>query len=189
MSLGLWIGGLMLFFIIPVKTPQNAQLSRGKIVFGRYFVLGTFGICEALAITGGALLLGVEAVNVPIFMLFACVLSLTFLGIFQLVHLLAGDLVSKAICIIVAIVQIAAAGGTFPVELTSPFFMAIHPYLPLTYSIDGFREIISGGNWSGLLGTTGIFAIILVCAWGLSLLVCKRKTERAVVGEAVEAKA
>jgi YhgE/Pip-like protein len=183
MSLGLWIGALMLFFLIQVRSPQAAGLSRAQNVFGRFIVYGTFGIAEVLAITGGALLLGVEVVSIPVFMLFAWVVSLVFVGIMQLVHLLFSDLVSKAICVILAILQISAGGGTFPVDLTGSFFVAIHPFLPFSYSIDGFREIISGGNWQSLSATVGILLAVLVVTWVLSLIACKwrLKSETEVV--------
>jgi putative membrane protein len=178
MSIGLWIGSLMLFFVIRVKPSKAAQMSRSQIVFGRYINYLSFGIIEALAITGGALWIGIEVTNIPIFMLFACLVSLVFLGIIQFVHLLFGDLVSKGLCVILVILQVSAGGGTFPVELTRPFFVAIHPFLPFSYSIDGFREIISGGNWQSLIATGLILFSILIGVWILSLLCCKRRSKR-----------
>jgi putative membrane protein len=179
-SIGLWIGALMLFFIIGVRPVDASKLSRPKIVFGRFIVYATFGIIEAIAITGGALFLGVEVTNIPIFMLFACLISLVFIGIIQLIHLLFGDLVSKGISVILVILQVAAAGGTFPVDLTKPFFIMIHPFLPFSYTIDGFREIISGGNWQSLFASTTILLVLLIVTWALSLIGCKRRLKKEV---------
>jgi putative membrane protein len=174
MSMGLWIGALMLFFLIPVQPPQAAQLSRVQIVWGRYIVYATFGALEALVITGGALLIGVEVISIPVFMLFAGFLSLVFIGIIQFIHLLLGDLMSKGLCVILVILQVSAAGGSFPVDLMGSFFIKIHPFLPFSYSIDGFREIISGGNWPALSITVAILLSLLVVTWILSGLSCKR---------------
>jgi putative membrane protein len=124
--------------------------------------------------------LGVEVMNIPIFMAFACLISLVFIGIIQLIHLVFGDLISKAISVILVILQIAAAGGTFPVDLTKPFFIMIHPFLPFSYTIDGFREIISGGNWPSLFASASILLAVLIVTWMLSLIGCKRQLKQEV---------
>jgi putative membrane protein len=98
----------------------------------------------------------------------------------QLLHLVFGDLVSKAISVILVILQIASAGGTFPVDLTNPFFIMIHPFLPFSYTIDGFREIISGGNWQSLFVSASILLVVLIVTWMLSLLGCKMQLKQEV---------
>jgi putative membrane protein len=89
-----------------------------------------------------------------------------------------GDLISKGISVILVILQIAAAGGTFPVDLTKPFFILIHPFLPFSYTIDGFREIISGGNWQSLFASASILLVVLIVTWMLSLISCKRQLKQ-----------
>jgi putative membrane protein len=43
------------------------------------------------------------------------------------------------------IFQLTASGGTFPTELTQGgLFMALHPFMPFTYSVNALREAISG---------------------------------------------
>ena len=43
------------------------------------------------------------------------------------------------------ILQLAAAGGTYPAPILPEFFAAIHPFLPMSYLIDAFRVVVSGG--------------------------------------------
>ena len=43
------------------------------------------------------------------------------------------------------ILQLAAAGGTYPAAILPGFFAAIHPFLPMSYLIDAFRVVVSGG--------------------------------------------
>ena len=52
--------------------------------------------------------------------------------------------VGKAIAVVIMIVQVAGAGGTFPVELLPEFFQAINPYMPFTFCINAMRECIGG---------------------------------------------
>jgi uncharacterized phage infection (PIP) family protein YhgE len=56
----------------------------------------------------------------------------------------------------------------------------IHPFLPFSYTIDGFREIISGGNWQSLFVSASILLVVLIVTWMLSLISCKRQLEQEV---------
>ena len=46
---------------------------------------------------------------------------------------------------VLLMLQLGGSGGTFPMEVTMKFYNAIHWYLPMTYSILGLRNGISGG--------------------------------------------
>lgn len=46
--------------------------------------------------------------------------------------------------IVFLVLQLSGAGGTFPIELSSPFFQAINPFLPFTYAIAAMREAVGG---------------------------------------------
>jgi putative membrane protein len=48
----------------------------------------------------------------------------------------------KAIMIILLVLQLSWSWGTFPVEMSDPFFQTINPYLPFTYAIKAMRESI-----------------------------------------------
>ena len=77
-----------------------------------------------------------------------------------------GD-IGKFLALIVLVLQLAAAGGTFPIETIDKGFQAISPYLPMTYSIKLLREILvpTASNYKGtyigiLLGITIVTMII-----------------------------
>lgn len=52
--------------------------------------------------------------------------------------------VGKVIAVILLVLQVAASGGTFPIEVTSKFFQTINPLLPFTYAIGAMRESVAG---------------------------------------------
>ncbi len=52
-----------------------------------------------------------------------------------------GD-IRKFLALIVLVLQLAASGGTFPIETINKGFQVISPYLPMTYSIKLLREIL-----------------------------------------------
>ena len=41
--------------------------------------------------------------------------------------------------------QLSSTGGTYPAAVLPPFFAALHPFMPISYTIDAYRVAISGG--------------------------------------------
>ena len=88
-------------------------------------------------------------VNNPAMLYFACCLvSLSFISIIQfcLVHL--GD-AGKFVALLLLILQLTSCAGTFPVETTPTFFQKLYPLMPMTYSVQLFKEAISG-TWNSI---------------------------------------
>jgi len=44
------------------------------------------------------------------------------------------------------VLQLGGSAGTYPLQMTNGFFQAIHPYLPMSYSVAGLRETLMIGN-------------------------------------------
>ena len=68
-------------------------------------------------------------------------IGITFTSIIQFLIRNFGD-VGKFLALIILVLQLAASGGTFPVETIDKGFQAVTPYLPMTYSIKLLREIL-----------------------------------------------
>ncbi|GKT03726.1 ABC-2 transporter permease [Furfurilactobacillus entadae] len=75
---------------------------------------------------------------------------------------------------ILLVVQLSAAAGLYPVELTSNYARIINPYLPMTYLIDGLRQGIS------LNGGIGVDVLMLLGALVLAngLIIVKYAMDR-----------
>jgi putative membrane protein len=70
---------------------------------------------------------------------------------------------------VLLIVQLSAAGGVMPIELTSEFYAAISPWLPFTWSVRAVRASAFGAfgdEWgsalSVLLMFTAVFTVLLL---------------------------
>ena len=62
--------------------------------------------------------------------------------------------------LIFMIIQLGGSAGTYPIQLSNYFFQVIHPYLPMSISIDAFRSTLSIGN--SILSETIIFATVIL---------------------------
>ncbi len=50
----------------------------------------------------------------------------------------------KAAAVILLVIQVAGAGGSFPVEVTPDIYHKLYPLLPFVHSMDAMRECIAG---------------------------------------------
>jgi len=60
------------------------------------------------------------------------------------------------------------------------FFQAIAPYMPMTYLIDAYRVVISGGELSHLARDATILLIGTLLALGLGVLVVRKRQQFAL---------
>ncbi|WP_270170594.1 YhgE/Pip domain-containing protein [Paenibacillus sp. SYP-B4298] len=122
--------------------------------------------------------LGLEVQSMWMFYLFTFITSLTFFSIVFMLFVALNN-VGLYVAFLLLLLQIGGSGGTFPSLLTPGFFQALHPFLPMTHSINGFRQIISIGTdysivWqqAGILG--GYTALALLVAAGLFALQARK---------------
>ena len=75
---------------------------------------------------------------------FLLLVAATFLAVQQMLISVLGSAAGKVATIALLMLQITSASGTYPVQTTPAFFQAIHPLLPMTYAVEGLRDLITG---------------------------------------------
>ena len=66
---------------------------------------------------------------------------------------------------ILLVIQLGACGGSFPIEITKGmggFFQAINPFIPMTYSVYGFRESLNSGFGIGQVYDSILVQLIFI---------------------------
>ena len=177
MTTSLWLGALIVFFIIEPLWPKSRHAGRVRTVVGRLPFYALVCAFEAAAVTLSAWGIGVlDAHSASLLLLFAYALgvSLSFMPIIQFLNMTLG-VIGKALAVLTLIFQLACSGGTLPVDLGQSFVAALNPFLPFTYAIDGFREVITyanGATIAGDLGMTAVFGLALfvlsLATWGFA---------------------
>ncbi|MGB4919625.1 MAG: YhgE/Pip family protein, partial [Lactococcus raffinolactis] len=73
--------------------------------------------------------------------------------------------------LILLLLQLAASAGTYPLALTGSFFQKINPWMPMTYAVTGFRQVISLaghiGHETGILLILSIVSVVLLAFVGI----------------------
>lgn len=144
MSMALYIGAVVFNVIYPIRKQVLNGQSGFSFWLAKLSVALPIASLMAIIEAGILMALGLQVQSVGKFFVVAMVTALAFMAIvtFLTVSL---DNVGRFIAMILLVVQLGGAGGTFPMPLTNQFFISIHPFLPMSYSIYGFREAISGG--------------------------------------------
>ena len=88
-------------------------------------------------------------------------IGIAFMSIIQFLIRHLGD-IGKFIVLIILVLQLAASGGTFPVETISEGFKGFTNILPMTYSIRAFRDILIPVDNSLLYRNTCILLGIVI---------------------------
>jgi putative membrane protein len=176
--LSLWIGGIVAVAMMKMTVRSRKKYHSTTVYLGRMGIFLIISILQALTVAIGAIFLNVQVSSALLFILTILYIGIGFMVILYSLTSSFGNL-GKALAVIFLVLQIAAAGGTFPVEVLPPFFQAIHPYLPFTYAISALREVIAGVLWSNYRYCIVILAIFPTVALILTLLIKEKLSKRA----------
>ncbi len=170
-SLSLWIGAIMMFFVISAKTDDDANLSKFDKVIGKYLSFGFIGLLQALLVSTVVMGLGLTPTSTGMYFASIVFLSLVFIAIIQCLISLFGD-AGRLLGIVLLILQLTACAGTFPLEIVPKFFKVINPYMPFTYSVELLREVISANTINyGIVGKDFlILGIVLLVFLTISIV-------------------
>jgi len=74
--------------------------------------------------------------------------------------------------LVMLLLQVGSAGGSYPIELSPKFFRVVHPYMPMTYIVTGLRQTIS---MTGSIGTqVGVLSAFLVAFMIFGLIIYRQ---------------
>ncbi|MGD6817748.1 YhgE/Pip family protein [Metabacillus sp. 84] len=156
LSLGLFVGALLISIVFPLKQSAGDPKSALSWFFSKFGVLLAVGVIQAL-IADAVLLFGlqIEVQNVGLFILFSILTSLVFLTLIQFFVTSLGD-PGRFVAILILILQLTTSAGTFPLELIPEPLQIFNYWLPMTYSVAGFKAVISSGDYSYLWSQSAV---------------------------------
>ena len=178
--LALWVGALILVAIVHVKVLPESGITNVKPYqqyFGRYIFFFLMGQAQTLiTVLGEIFYIKIQCPHPFLYWLAAAISSLVFTLFIYSLTVAFGN-VGEALAVIVMVIQVAGAGGTFPIETLPQVYRNIYKYLPFPYGMNAMRECIGGmygHNYIRYLAVMGIYVIISLII-GLALAVPFRK--------------
>ncbi|WP_025698987.1 YhgE/Pip family protein, partial [Paenibacillus durus] len=159
LSLGLFVGALMCTIVISMRSTTVDEASRFNRFVSRTLIFSGMSLLQSLVVASIMLYgLRLEVQSVPRFYVFTFIASLSFMWLIQaLVTWL--DQPGRFVAIVLLIFQLTTSAGTFPLELIPKWMQSLHPLLPMSYSVQGFRAVISTGDYGRMWSDAGTLAI------------------------------
>lgn len=146
-TLSIWVGGLILVAIVHAKVKPEKEIQHLKpyeAFFGRYAVFFVVGQLQTLLTVLGCLFfIRIQCLH-PILFWFASAITSFVYTLFMYALTVAFENIGEALAVVVMVVQVAGAGGTFPIEVLPNIYQVIYKYLPFNYSMNALRETIGG---------------------------------------------
>ncbi len=177
-SLAAWIGMYALFLILkPIsKRAITAVRKPLSVVLGGWLTPALLGVVQMAAlflIVRFALDLDVVHAGSTVGVMVLA--SATFAAIIMALNVLLGS-VGQFLGLVLMLVQLVTAGGTFPWQTLPGPLAALHFALPMTYSVDAIRQTMYGGSAAAAWSDTGVLLCWLLGALLVSYLVTARQT-------------
>ncbi len=144
-SVALWVGGIAIIVIYKLEVDREGvePFKPWQGYVGRLLLCVFVGLLQAIVCCTGDLLLGIQCISPVAFYFAAMVASFVFVNIIFALSV-AFKHIGRALAFLLIILQVPGSSGMYPIEMMTPFFQALNPWLPFTYSNNAMRETIGG---------------------------------------------
>ena len=163
-TLAIWVGALILVAILKTKVhplESGEKLWAYQKFFGRYAIFFVAGQIQTMVcVMGNLFYLQIQCLHPFLYWLAGAATSFVFTIFIYALTFALGN-IGEAVAVVIMVIQVAGAGGTFAVELLPEVFRKIYAFMPFNYAMNAMRECVSGmyeNNYWIYIGKLMIFA-------------------------------
>ncbi|WP_237569790.1 YhgE/Pip domain-containing protein [Mycolicibacterium lacusdiani] len=171
LPLALFIGALIVWMLLtPLQSrPIVNGLGALRVVLASYWPGLVIVACQVLVMYVVVHFgVGLNAKYPVATVAFLSLVAATFLALIQMFNAVFGVAVGRVITLAFLMLQLVSAGGIYPVETTAKPFQIIHPFDPMTYAVNGLRQLTVGGIdsrlWIAIAVLVGLLAASLAAS-------------------------
>ncbi|GAB3631750.1 YhgE/Pip domain-containing protein [Microbacterium shaanxiense] len=179
-ALAAWIGIYALFLIVkPIsRRAVTALHSPIRITLAGWLTPAALGALQMVGLMGVlAITLGFRFDNALGTLGVMVLASATFAAIILALNVWLGS-VGQFLGLVLMVLQLVTAGGTFPWQTLPAPLAALHHVLPLGYVVDAMRQLMYGGDFARAWWDLAVLAMWLVGALLLAMIGVTRMTHR-----------
>jgi putative membrane protein len=177
LSLSCWIGAYVLFLLVRPLSPRALAGLQApvRVALGGWLPPAIFGAIQAaLVFTAVSVGLGIDTAHPWLTIGYLIFTSLTFVAILHALSAWLGA-VGKFLGLVLMVIQLVSAGGTFPWQTIPTPLYFFHHVLPMSYAIDGVRHLMYGGPGNSLPKDLLVLTAWLVAGLALSSLAARKQ--------------
>ncbi|GLY67639.1 YhgE/Pip domain-containing protein [Amycolatopsis taiwanensis] len=162
LALATWIGAFVLFLVLrPLSTRALAAgVAPVRVAVGGWLAAALLGAVQVLVLFGAVTwLVGIHVAHPLGALGFAVLASLTFTAIVHALNAMFGA-VGKFLALVLLVLQLVSAGGTFPWQTLPDALYPLHLLLPMGYVVDGLRHLLYAGA-----SLESLTDVVVLCAY------------------------
>ena len=164
MALAVWVGVLATYLVLPALPARIRRSDRGSGALAWFVVAAVLGVVQILLmVVALRWAVGIDVARLPELMALAVFAMVAAVAVVQALVALFGTR-GWFVALLLVVLQAAASGAWYPIETAPGFFQALHPLLPMTYTVEAFRTLIAGG------AASIVQALVVLVLWTLAAL-------------------
>ncbi|MEG0591815.1 MAG: YhgE/Pip domain-containing protein [Coprobacillus sp.] len=164
MSVALYVACLAFALMYPLLKDVNNAKSGFQYWLSKSSIWFFISTVASLAMIGTLMIFnGFNPQQTIMIFIFAVVVSAAFMSLVTLLSITTGR-IGEFLLLIFMVINLGGSAGTYPLETSSTLYKIIHPFVPFTYSVNGFRKVISQTTASINQELFIFIGIIIVCS-------------------------
>lgn len=176
MSVALYVACMALSLMYPFGKGMTTTDSPVKFLLAKATVMVPLSIVQALILYFSLKgFCGFTPARPGLCLAFMLLLSLAFMAFIAFLAIAFGR-IGEFIALIFMVFNLGASAGTYPLETAPHWYTVLHPFVPFTYSVNGFRSVIANAT---AVPTTEIFFFVglLVVSALLTYLIVRHRSK------------
>ena len=176
MSVALYVACMALSLMYPFGKGMTTTDSPAKFLLAKATVMVPLSIVQALILYFSLKgFCGFTPARPGLCLAFMLLLSLAFMAFIAFLAIAFGR-IGEFIALIFMVFNLGASAGTYPLETAPHWYKVLHPFVPFTYSVNGFRSVIANAT---AVPTTEIlfFVGLLIVSVILTYLFVRRRSK------------
>ena len=176
MSVALYVACMALSLMYPFGKGMTTTDSPAKFLLAKATVMVPLSIVQALILYFSLKgFCGFTPARPGLCLAFMLLLSLAFMAFIAFLAIAFGR-IGEFIALIFMVFNLGASAGTYPLETAPHWYKVLHPFVPFTYSVNGFRSVIAN---AAAVPTTEIlfFVGLLVVSVLLTYLIVRHRSK------------
>ena len=176
MSVALYVACMALSLMYPFGKGMTTTDSPAKFLLAKATVMVPLSIIQALILYFSLRgFCGFTPARPGLCIAFMLLLSLAFMAFIAFLAIAFGR-IGEFIALIFMVFNLGASAGTYPLETAPHWYTVLHPFVPFTYSVNGFRSVIA--NATAVPTTEILFFIgLLVVSVLLTYLIVRHRSK------------
>ncbi|MCS9992220.1 YhgE/Pip domain-containing protein [Weissella confusa] len=185
-SVAMFVGMMALNLMLDMISPRTKISSLAAWMGSKMVMLFGIAVMAATILYGLSIsILGLDPINPSQTYGFMILISLMDAALVTAIYMWF-DKAGAFAAMVLLVFQLSGSAGTYPIQLSNAFFEWLHPYLPMTYTVDGLRETIMIGG-SAMPQVEVLFSVFVVSVIAMVIYYVSHRRHYSMMQDIAEA--